>query len=688
MVFDFADPRIPWAMIPSIDRQQILAARDTARADLLAERTRAGHWVGHLSSSPLSTATAISALVIAEQYGSPEQHGRTADRLFDANQIFQSDLSELIVQSLHWLACHQNEDGGWGDTDKSGSNVAATMLVNAAFHLTGVPAKYSGLLERAEKYIHAEGGVATVRKRFGQHKSFAVPILANCALAGLVPWKEVSPFSFELAAAPHSWYRVLQFPAIRYAIPAAVAVGLARFHHAPPWNPLTRVLRNLARPQSLAVLERMQPESGGFLESTPMTSFVVMCLASIGLAEHSVVRRGVGFLLASVRGDGSWPIYTNLATANTTLAMNALQGAGGAQRWVGSGPDAGGPETLDRDELEASLEWLLACQHSRMHPFSGAAPGGWAWTDLSGGVPNVEDTAGALLVLADSIDTAGGPLRRRIETAARRAVRWLLSVQNHDGGWPTFCRGRGHRPYDQSASDLTADALRALASSRKRGIEPAHKERGLARQIDKALDRGLAYLQDQQRIDGSWVPLWFGNQVNPNGENPVYGTSRVLMALAALGYQDTEMARRGVEWLCRVQHACGGWGPITAKHTKPDGRVSLPKLDDHAPARQGPSVEETSLAITALLHIGCRCEVHHHAVDQGLAWLVDAINNGRHLEPAPIGFYLAKLWYYERLYPRIFATEALQLAARVLSTMDRSESRFQPTPLQPTSLSS
>ena len=28
-------------------------------------------------------------------------------------------------------------------------------------------------------------------------------------------------------------------------------------------------------------------------------------------------------------------------------------------------------------------------------------------------------------------------------------------------------------------------------------------------------------------------------------------------------------------------------------------------------------------------------------------------------EPAPIGFYFAKLWYYERAYPLVFAVGAL-----------------------------
>jgi squalene-hopene/tetraprenyl-beta-curcumene cyclase len=33
------------------------------------------------------------------------------------------------------------------------------------------------------------------------------------------------------------------------------------------------------------------------------------------------------------------------------------------------------------------------------------------------------------------------------------------------------------------------------------------------------------------------------------------------------------------------------------------------------------------------------------------------------MQPTPIGFYFAKLWYYERLYPLIFTVGALGRAA-------------------------
>ena len=48
----------------------------------------------------------------------------------------------------------------------------------------------------------------------------------------------------------------------------------------------------------------------------------------------------------------------------------------------------------------AALDWLLQCQHVEGHPFTGAEPGGWGWSDLSGAVPDADDTPGAMLALA------------------------------------------------------------------------------------------------------------------------------------------------------------------------------------------------------------------------------------------------------------------------------------------------
>src|SRR5579875_415314 len=117
------------------------AAYQTALAALLAERTPEGHWVGELSSSALSTATAVSALALV-------QKASHAQGSFDA----------LISGGISWLADHQNIDGGWGDTVRSFSNISTTMLCRAAFHLTGTAAHHEETLRRSEEWLHARYG--------------------------------------------------------------------------------------------------------------------------------------------------------------------------------------------------------------------------------------------------------------------------------------------------------------------------------------------------------------------------------------------------------------------------------------------------------------------------------------------------------------------------------------------------
>ncbi len=303
-----------------IDRERLLSAYAKARAALLAERVPEGHWVGELSSSALSTATACSALAIAARHAEPETRRR---------------YTALVEAGLQWILDRQNSDGGWGDTDKSLSNISTTMLVRAAIHLASSSeasrerkrpeSLYAESLTRAEQYIAAQGGIPGLRKRYGKDKTFAVPILTNCALAGLVPWSEVSALPFEAACLPQSWYRFARLPVVSYAIPALVAIGQAKYFHDKPWNPIARGVRALSVERSLNVLQKMQPASGGFLEATPLTSFVVMSLASIGRHDHPVTQLGLKFILDSVRPDGSWPIDTNLATWVTTLSINALK---------------------------------------------------------------------------------------------------------------------------------------------------------------------------------------------------------------------------------------------------------------------------------------------------------------------------------------------------------------------------
>jgi squalene-hopene/tetraprenyl-beta-curcumene cyclase len=618
-----------------LDPSRLRAAYLVARDALLAERVPEGHWVGELSTSALSTATAVMALHLVN----PFEH------------------RELIDGGMRWLAEHQNADGGWGDTTKSLSNISTTMLCRAAFAMTGAIKDHPIAVENVEAYLTAVAGktpqerAEAVRRRYGKDRTFSVPILMTCALAGLVRWDEVPRLPFEAACLPQSWYRFARLPVVSYALPALIAIGQCVHAHRRSMNPVRNVVRRLARGRTLRVLRRIQPTSGGYLEATPLTSFVTMALASIRRArsdpEQQVIDEGVRFLVNSVRPDGSWPIDTNLATWVTTLSVNALAAAG------------------DLDSLDTKRQvykWVSDQQYAQRHPYTGAEPGGWAWTDLPGGVPDCDDTPGAALALWPllaaiyrELDIDAAPDR----TPHENARRWILGLQNRDGGFPTFCRGWGTLPFDRSGPDLTAHALRFIG--RWRDPILGGKDR-----TAKETDGAFAYLAREQRPDGSWLPLWFGNQHAPDDINPVYGTARVLAAYRDLGLEDSPECQRGVAYLLSVQSADGGWGgakgcPSSVEETALAVEVlvdMVPKPPSPGSLREPPSPPQSGGEGKERL-----------AVERGLLWLVEAVESGRFRDPSPIGFYFAKLWYFEKLYPLIFMVAALGRAV--------SSSRFQ-----------
>lgn len=618
--------------------------RRNAQSLLLETRNPHGHWEGELSSSALSTATAIIALEAFTKSRRDLVHHR------------RETIANLIEKGRLWLKTFQNEDGGWGDTDQSLSNISTTLLCWGALHQTGEAFEQTNF--RATKWIEGyAGGTApevlapAIRRRYGKDQTFSVPILTALALTGRLgdspkSWMLVPQLPFELAACPKGWFAAMRLPVVSYALPALIAIGLVKHRNHPSWNPFSRIVRNTVTKRTLQVLQSIQPTTGGFLEATPLTSFVSMSLIGAGEGNHAVVENGIRFLIQSARSDGSWPIDTHLATWVSTLAINALSHSDEFEALLG------------KPGIDALKRWLIEQQYTSRHPYTDAAPGGWAWTPLSGGVPDADDTPGAVLAL-DALNQRSPTDELSIAKRAEAGIEWLIGLQNRDGGIPTFCRGWGTLPFDRSNPDITAHAIRAMISWQSRLPESTQSK------ITRSIRAASQFLSKRQEPDGAWTPLWFGNQFAPDESNRTYGTSRVLLALLCTLGHEAELPKTqftaGLKWLLSAQNPDGGWG----------GQSGVPS-----------SIEETSLAMESLaacisMHVSVNnskllsagdVDESLSAIRSGLRWLNAKSRSGTEFPASPIGFYFAKLWYYEKLYPLVYTVAALN-RVQSISTM-------------------
>ncbi|MGZ3773430.1 MAG: prenyltransferase/squalene oxidase repeat-containing protein [Pseudobdellovibrionaceae bacterium] len=145
-----------------------------------------------------------------------------------------------------------------------------------------------------------------------------------------------------------------------------------------------------------------------------------------------------------------------------------------------------------------------------------------------------------------------------------KAIQWLFSMQNDDGGWGAFDRNNNGNllldfatrdfldsadMFDESSADVTGHILEALAAY---DYTVTNSE-----SVRKAVDY-LLKTQEKQ------LPAWLGRW----GSNYVYGTSAGLIGLAKAGVDlKSEKIVSSVKWLIQCQNKDGGYGESWASYT-------------------------------------------------------------------------------------------------------------------------
>lgn len=591
-----------------MDKQKLEIRFKELSKILVNELNEEGFWTGKLSSSALAVAVSIAAF----HFDDPEQNEKE------------------IQLGFTWLKNNMNTDGSYGDTPESIGNTSTSLLVYAALNLySNQDSSLKDLQVNIAVYlgqnnidINSNRVADIILDHYQKDYTFSVPILTLCALCGIPEndaFKKIPQLPFELALMPQKIYRLLNLSVVSYAIPALIAVGIVIFKKKKS-SKLSQWIRGGAEKKALKILNKSMPESGGFLEAIPLTAFVSLSLSNAGFGDMDVVKKGISFLKRMQREDGGFPIDVDLSTWVTSLSVKAL----------GDKKD----EVLNSEQKENLIRHLKSVQNKLTHPFNGTSPGGWGWTNFSGSVPDGDDTPGAILSLLQLAP------HHTIAEEVLVGGEWLLTLQNNDGGFPTFSRGWGKLPFDQSCADLTGHAFLAMVTifdHFQNELSDIQKKKYV-----HSLEKSVKYLEKHQRADGAWLPLWFGNQNTGNHENPVYGTARVLTYLNdAKDFLEpfSDLAKK-VEILCihaelflvAVQNEDGSWGG--------DNNISG-------------TIEETALSVSALQH-----DKYEQQREKGFEWL-DIYYIKRGLVSAPIGLYFASLWYDEKMYPLTAYMEAV-----------------------------
>ena len=566
---------------------------------------------------------------------------------------------ERIAKLANYVRQRQLPDGGWSIYPGGPSELNATCKAYFALKLAG-DSPYAPNLVRAREMVHRLGGL--------EHSNSYVRFYL--ALVGAVSWDLVPSIPPELMLIPSwfifniyemsSWTRGIVIPMAilsslrpNWRLPEhahvdelfkdperktaaldwsdqllswknvflAVDRGF-KLYEKFPWKPLRQRAIREAKGWLLNHIER----TDGLAAIYPAMMNSIFALMAFGHSPDDPLtfREIKEFSRFEIEDEETIRMQPCVSPVwDTCIAMVALE-------------EAGLPP--DHPALVKAADWILSKQVVGPGDWQvknkDADPGGWAFEFRNDFYPDVDDTAFVLMAL----QRVKYPDTARMEAAMRRGIQWLLSMQNHDGGWGAFDRDNDRKflcniPFadhnamiDPSTADVTARVVECLG---RYGWSAEHP----------IIQRAVKFLLQDQCKDGSWFGRW--------GVNYIYGTSGVLRALETVSLATREFCKRAVNWLRSVQKVDGSFGE------------SLLSYD--VPSTKGQGTSTASQTAWGLIGLLASAGTEDPAVAKAVAYLVHRQQaDGSWSEPEFTGTGFPGVFYLKyHLYRNSFPVYAL-----------------------------
>ena len=558
-----ADPNVQ-----SLDR--IRAAVQAAQRALGSLQKKDGHWCAELEGDSILQSEYLLMKWILRQEREPLVDGRPG-----------TTLRKIVEQ----LRTQQRPDGGWGQFPGSGIDISATVKGYFCLKLAG-DSPDAPHMRRAREVILRMGGA----ERCNSFTNFYLACL------GQISWNAVPSIPPEMVWMPKwfyfhlnkmsAWSRTMLLPLaivtvlrptrqldaqqgidelfvnqqarhrlkMRADVPAfwrAFFGGLdwimKRVHDVFGTRWRRRAIEQAFQWSATRMGQEMPAPTSGLGAIFPPMVYIQVVMQALGMSRgEPMVKRAERELDEFMIEEGNrirlQPCFSPVW--DTGIALYAL---------ADCGLDATNPMA------EAAGDWLRSKEVRHRGDWAvnvapGTEPGGWVFEYANAWYPDVDDTA----MVAMSLRRIGGPANI---AAAERGVRWILAMQNDDGGWAAFDKTKDRPIYeyvpfadhnaiqDPSCPDITGRVLECLSWHGLRLDHPA-------------IRRAVQYIETKQEREGCFFGRW--------GVNYIYGTWQAVIGPIRCGVsRDAAWIKRAGAWVKSVQKADGSFGESANSYENP-----------------------------------------------------------------------------------------------------------------------